>query len=314
MVYQPLVSVICLCYNHEKYLERAVESVLYQSYRNIELIIVDDASTDGSQAIAKKLGEKHNLRTILLPDNQGNCGAFNTGYALSKGQFLIDLAADDVLLPERIKLGVKALEEKGLAYGVNFCDIELISEKGQSLGTHFKRDVEGKLIQPVVDGDMYQILLERYYISTPTMMMRREVLEKLGGYDENLSYEDFDFWIRSARDYKYCFTDLVLMQKRIISNSHSAKQYQLKNPHCYSTAVVCQKALNLNKAPEENLALGKRVNYELKWALITENWEAAKVFINVKRQIPHNWLRLTLESIIAHVRPTWYGFWKIFIK
>jgi glycosyltransferase involved in cell wall biosynthesis len=313
MLNQPLVSVICLCYNHEKYIERAVESVLYQSYRNIELIIVDDASTDGSQAMAKKLGEKHNLRTILLPENQGNCRAFNTGFAMSKGQFLIDLAADDVLLPERIELGVKALQDKDPAYGVNFCDIELISENGKSLGTHFQRDVEGKLIQTVADGDMYALLLEKYYISTPTMLMRREVLEKLGGYDENLSYEDFDFWIRSARDYKYCYTDQVLMQKRVISDSHSAKQYERKNPHCYSTAIVCQKALELNKTPEENLALGKRVNYELKWALITENWEAAKVFINVKRQIPHVWIRRTAESIILKIEPSWYWFWKIFI-
>jgi glycosyltransferase involved in cell wall biosynthesis len=278
------------------------------------LIIVDDASTDGAGEKVKKLGEKHNLRTIQLPKNQGNCKAFNTGFSLSKGQFIIDLAADDMLLPERIKLGVESLEEKGEAYGVNFCDIELINEKGKSLGTHFKRGANGNLNQPVDEGDMYRILLEKYYISTPTMMMRREVLEKLGGYDENLSYEDFDFWIRSSRDYKYCYTDEVLMQKRVLSTSHSSKQYQRKNSHCLSTALVCEKALKLNKSPEENLALGKRINYELKWALITENWEAARLFIKIKKQIPHDFFRMLLERIAIRIQPSWYAFWRIFMK
>jgi glycosyltransferase involved in cell wall biosynthesis len=308
------VSVICLCYNHEKYIERAVESVLYQSYRNIELIIVDDASTDGAKEKVKNLGLKHNLRTILLPENQGNCKAFNIGFALTKGQFIIDLAADDVLLPERIKIGVASLEKKDEVYGVNFCDIELINEKGQSLGTHFERDAGGKLVQPVAEGDMYSLLLEKYYISTPTMLMRREVLEKLGGYDENLSYEDFDFWIRSSRHYKYCFTDEVLMQKQVLSNSHSARQYLRKNPHCLSTARVCEKALKLNKSTEENIALSKRVNYELKWALITENWEAAKIFIKIKQQVPHDPFRLILERMITGIKPSWYSFWRLFIK
>jgi hypothetical protein len=161
---------------------------------------------------------------------------------------------------------------------------------------------------------LYALLLEKYYISTPTMMMRREVLEKIGGYDENLSYEDFDFWLRSARDYKYCFTNQVLLQKWVISGSHSAKQYQRKNPHCLSTAVVCQKALKLNKSPHENEALLKRINYELKWALFTENWQAAEEFIKTKRQIPHKTFRRRVESIILKIKPAWHWFWKIFVK
>ena len=311
-MYQPLVTVICLCYNHKNYVERAVKSALYQSYRNLEIIIVDDGSTDGSQEVVKNLGIKHNLRTILLPQNQGNCKAFNTGFSLSKGKYIIDLAADDVLLKERIKIGAEALEAKGESYGVNFCDIELLDKKGKSLGTHFNRDADGKLLENVREGDLYKVLLEKYYICTPTMMMRREVLETLDGYDENLRYEDFDFWIRSSRNYFYCFSDQVLMQKHILANSHSAKQYQRKNPHCLSTALVCEKALNLNKTAEENQALLKRINYEMKWALITENWVAAQLFIKTKRKIPNNPLRFALERLITRLQPSWYDFWKIF--
>lgn len=311
---QPLVSVICLSYNHKNYIERAVKSVFNQTYGNIELILVDDASTDGSQEIVKDLGIKNNLRTLLLPENLGNCKAFNLGFSLSKGEFIIDLAADDILFPERIKVGVRMLEEKGTHFGVHFCDIELVDKKGNKLDTHFKRDASNQLIENVHAGDIYNLLLEKYHISTPTMMMRREVLEKLGGYDEDLSYEDFDFWVRSSRIYKYCFSDQVLLQKYILPNSHSSSQYQRKNQHCLSTAKVCEKALKLNKNQAENRALLKRINYELKWAFITENWEAANLLLNTKSNIPHNTLRHRLERFITTMRPAWYNFWKRFFR
>ncbi len=313
-MYQPFVSVICLCFNHVKYIEKAVHSVLHQSYRNIELIIVDDASTDGSAEKVKRLGEKYNLRTVQLDENLGNCKAFNIGFSLSKGEYIIDLAADDILLPNRIETGVKELEKRDESYGVNFCDIELINEQNEILGTHFKRDSNGDLAEKVLEGDLYKILLQKYYISTPAMMMKREVLERLGGYDEKLSYEDFDFWVRSSRYYKYCFTDKVLMQKLILKNSHSARQYQRKNPHSLSTAMVCQKALKLNKTAREDKALLKRINYELKWALITENWEASELFLNIKREIPHNPIRLFVEKFISSIKPRWYKFWEFLIK
>lgn len=310
-MYQPLVSVICLCYNHEKYVERAIASVFDQTYDNVELIVVDDASADGSRQRIEKLSEIHGFQTIFNNQNTGNCRSFNAAFRLSKGKYIIDLAADDVLLPERIRIGVEALEKKGADYGVHFSDIELIDSTGKILGTHFKRDPYGKLIENVAEGDLYKILLEKYYISTPTMMMGRNVLEKLHGYDENLSYEDFDFWIRSAREYKYCFTNQVLMQKQILADSQSAKQYQRKNPHCLSTAMVCEKALMLNKTREENNPLLKRINYELKWALITENWEAARLFLSVKKRIPHNAIRFGAEKMLANLRPRWYPLFKL---
>jgi len=312
-VNQPLVSVICLCFNHKKFIERAVKSVLEQTYENIELIIVDDASKDGSSETISSLSKQLGIKAILNPTNLGNCKSFNLAFKVSKGDYIIDLAADDVLFPGRVQTGVEVLEQKGKNFGVHFCDIELIDEQGKTLGTHFKRNPFGQLIETVTDGDIYKTLLEKYYISTPTMMIRREVLEKLGGYDESLSYEDFDFWVRSSRDFQYCFTNQVQMQKQIISHSHSTTQYQRKNPHCLSTAKVCKKALNLNTSPEENMALLIRVNYELKWALITENWEAAQLFIKIKDQLPGHSLRFTFEKSIATLRPRWYGLWKPFI-
>ena len=100
----PLVSVICLCYNHSKYVIESIESVLSQSYANIELIIVDDASTDDSQSVIRNfIVSLPQVNFIPLTNNIGNCSAFNIGWRASSGDYVIDLAADDwretLLLP-----------------------------------------------------------------------------------------------------------------------------------------------------------------------------------------------------------------------
>lgn len=286
-------------------------SALGQTYGNLEIIVIDDASRDGSRAVIEKLAKIHGFKAIFNEQNLGNCRTFNKGLALAKGDYVIDLAADDVLLPDRVAEGVNSLEGKGPEYGVHFCDIELIDEKGHSLGAHFPRDEKGDLVTPVQEGDLYKIILEKYYIPTPAMMMRRSVLEEMGGYDEGLSYEDFDFWVRSARNYKYAFTDRVLMQKHVLSGSLSTKQKLRKNPHLLSTAIVCEKALKLNKTENENQALLKRINYELKWALATENWEAAELFLKIKKQLGGTSPVLWIQKMAIKTKPRWYGFLKL---
>ncbi len=309
----PLVSVICLCYNQASLVEDAIGSVIHQAYENIELIVIDDASTDESKFIIEKLSGIHGFKTIYNPFNQGNCRSFNIGFKHSKGKYIIDLAADDQLMSTRIADGVKTLEAKGNEYAVDFCDVELINENGKSNGTHFKRDKHGKLIENVPEGDIYTTLVERYFLSAPSMIMRRNVLEELNGYDENLSYEDFDFWVRSSRNHKYVFTNKVLVKKHIPHQSLSTIQYERKNKHCISTAKVCEKIFTLNKTHEENKSLLKRINYELKWALITENWEASLKFIELKKRLIKSHWTFALLKLIIKIKPAWYPLWKIIL-
>lgn len=289
---------------------QTIESVLNQTYDNIELIVVDDASEDGSQQIIEKAKQTHGFKTIFNETNQGNCRSFNHGLKQSRGKYIIDLAADDILMPERIQIGVEELEQRGAHLGVHFCDVELINEQGKSLGTHYKRDKYGNLLEDVPSGEIYTVLVERYLISAPSMMMSRKVLEELNGYDEKLSYEDFDFWVRSARNYYYAFSDQVMVKKLILHNSLSSIQYQRKNKHALTTAIVCEKILGLNKTREENQALLKRINYELKWALITENWEASALFIQLKEKISSKNIRLSVEKFVLKISPPWHPIWQ----
>lgn len=278
----PLVTIICLCHNHENYLSEAVHSALTQSYKNIEIIILDNGSRDNSQQLIKKLIEDYpGIKMILLNENLGNCRAFNLGLSESKGEFIIDLSADDVLLPGRIKEGLKSFREHGKEYGVNYSDAEYIDLSGKVLGQHYQRDKKGQLIDPVPEGNIYSDLLARYFICTPTMMIRRSVFNHLEGYDENLAYEDFDFWIRSGKITKYCYTDKILVKKRLLKGSLSSSQYKRNSQLLNSTYIVCLKAEKLNETRQDANALNLRIKYELRKAIFSGNFREAYNFSNI---------------------------------
>lgn len=280
---QPLVSVICLCYNHQNYVRDAIDSVLNQSYSNIELIVVDDASDDNSQIVIRDhLKDLKDIKFLALKNNIGNCSAFNKGWHESSGKFVIDLAADDKLLPSRIKIGVERLQLKGESYGVHFTDALLIDRKGNQIGKHLTKDF---FEEEVPEGILFIYLLEKYFINPVSMMYTQELLEYLGGYDESLSYEDFDLWIRSSKYFKYCYTSEVLVAKRLLSGSHSQGQYNPGSNILKSTYRVCKKAYELSDNVREYQALSTRINFEMKQAALSFNWNLVKDFYFLRRKV-----------------------------
>lgn len=275
----PLVSVICLCHNQLSYVRQGIQSVLDQTYPEIELIVVDDGSTDGSKEMISAFIRDKDIEFIDIPDSIGNCAAFNRGFRLSKGAYIIDLAADDLLLPERVLRGINTFLKTDA--GVTFCDVMNVDENEVELGTHYKRDSDEVLLEEVPEGDVYLELVKRYFISPPGMMIKREVLEELDGYDESLSYEDFDFWIRSSRRWKYAFTDDVLVQKRDIIGSLSDEQFIYKSKHQETTLRVCQKIKALNRTKLEDSALRKRSIYEITQCMKQGNWKLIPGFLRL---------------------------------
>ena len=282
---QPLVSVICLCYNHASFVIESIESVLNQSYSYIELIVVDDCSDDNSQRIISNyLADKPEITFLPLPKNVGNCAAFNKGLALAKGKYVIDLAADDVLMPERIVKQVEAFEHLNEQYGVVFSDAWLINEQGEQLKTYYPRK-DGKLLKTIPSGDVYKHLIKQAFICTPTMMMRKAVLDELGGYDETLSYEDYDFWVRSGRKYYYYYQDLILTKKRVLSHSHRKSFYKKTfNPHLKSTLKICWKAYKLNQNEDERAALAVSVRYHMRQALYMELFDLVNAYAELLKK------------------------------
>lgn len=282
-----LVSVICLSYNHGPYIREAMESVFRQDYEAVELVIVDDHSQDDSRdRIDELIRDRTGIQKIFLKKNLGNCRAFNVGFKASKGAYIIDLAADDVLMPGRIREGVNCLSGRDSTFGIHFSDAEYIDQDSRFLRYHYHRDQNGNLLEKVPEGDIYKDLLSRYFICTPTMMIRREVLEDLNGYDETLAYEDFDFWVRSSRKYKYCFSEKSLVKKRIVKGSLSSRQYIRNSLILKTTYKVCLKAEKLNRDRAEDRALARRAAYECRRALLSGNFRTALKFAWLLDRLP----------------------------
>lgn len=259
----PKVSVICLCYNHASFIQNCIESVLEQTYPNVEIILVNDASTDDSAIIIQSLIETNpQILFLNLTKNVGNCRAFNQGLKKATGEYIIDLSCDDVLMTDRIEKQVKAFEKLSEDFGVMFSDATYINEAGNELGDHFSNYLP-------VKGDIYEDLVRRYFIAPPTMMIRKAVFDELRGYDETLAYEDFDFWIRSARNWKYDYLNESLTCIRKTSGSLSSMFYEQDNLLTASTLEVCKKIKALNKSEQEDVALAQRIRYELKMACLT---------------------------------------------
>ncbi|SMG08784.1 Glycosyl transferase family 2 [Marivirga sericea] len=276
------VAIICLCYNHEKYVEEAMESVLNQTYAS-ELIVVDDASTDNSVDKIRNFIKQHpeeNINSMFFDENIGNCKAFNAALMTTDADYIIDLAADDVLLPTRVSEGTKNLDVNP-SVAINFTNAEYIDEYGRFIKSHYLTDQKGMAKERILEGDVFKELLQRYFICSPTMMYRASFLKRIGGYDEELAYEDFDIMLRLSRSNPFSYTDKVLVKKRVLKASMSTKQYKKGNKQLESTLKICKKAFLMIQSEGEKKALLRRIVFEAKQAFIHKRFLLFSAFINL---------------------------------
>ena len=268
----PLVSVICLCHNHERFVAEALHSVLNQTYPHIEIIVIDDGSSDHSVSIIENFRDKNPSILFLKNDSpKGNCRAFNQALRVANGKYVIDFATDDILHTDRINLQVDFFERLDETYGVIFTDALYIDASGTIIRDHYNYLFKKGLLKTIPQGDVYAEVLSTYFIASPTMMIRKTVLDELHGYDENLAYEDFDFWVRASRNHKFAYLDTVTTKIRRNISSMSTRLYRQGDLQLYSTYLVCRKALHLNRNDGDRNALVKRLQYEIRQSVFSEN-------------------------------------------
>ncbi|TDD96194.1 glycosyltransferase family 2 protein [Flavobacterium cellulosilyticum] len=283
-----LVTVICSCFNHAKFVTDSIQSVLNQSYKNIQIIIVDDCSTDDSVSVIENFIIQ--FPQILFIKNTSNLGltkSFNNAVKLAKGDYLVDLAADDVLFPDCITIQLETFKNTTLKnLAIVYGNAEIISEKGDHFSYNFEVDSNLKTSKKRISGDLYaKIISLETTICSVSAMLKKSVFDELKGYDERLSFEDLDYWIRVSRFYTIEFIDAILVQKRKTPNSLHSSFSIPKNTNGFSTYLILRKAFTLNKNKTEHRILSKRVNNEIKFALKTHNHSLALRNIVLRIQI-----------------------------
>jgi glycosyltransferase involved in cell wall biosynthesis len=283
-----LVTIICIAYNHEQWIEETLESVRSQEYYSKKLIVVDNGSTDSTAEKIKNWVNRSSgqlaVEAIFNEEMQPYCQLFNQILARINSQFVVDLSGDDVLYPDHLMTSVLELEMATHA-GFVFSDAYILDQMGE-VSTFYKRNIGGELIEEIELSNIYEILIYKNLICSPTVVFNTAILRKEGGYDESLYYEDFDIQIRISRNHPVVFSDHVGVLKRKHNKSMSAGQYQ--NYHSKmlpSTVKVCSKILGMNIYPEENRALKRRILYELKHALWSANFEPAKDLVELGNEL-----------------------------
>jgi len=213
----PLVSVIIPTHNRAQLLPRAIRSVLGQTYENLELIIVDDGSTDNTPEIVKRFRAPRILY-LCHKVSRGAPVARNTGIQRAKGEYIAFLDDDDEWLPHKLQTQLQVLWELHQV-GVVYCKYKKLYPSGEA--------------RVVGEGFSQRHLLHHNFIGTPTLLMHRECLEA-DLFDEDLPRgQDWELCLRLSQRYKFIFVDEVLVlarstQDSIGSNKHSLlRAYQM---------------------------------------------------------------------------------------
>lgn len=217
----PLVSVVTCSYNNARYISETLDGIKHQTYGNIELIIVDDCSTDNSVEIITRWLKSYDkpYKFIRNETNLGGSKPYNIGLSNMSGKYYSPIDSDDVMLPEKIERQVALLEAAGTDTAAAYSDAFLIGADSQPL--------EGRFISryrqftEVPSGDIYHTLLQGNFIPLGSLLIKKAALDETGYFDDELVYGDFDLWLRIARKFHILFSDYVSCRYRIRPGSLS---------------------------------------------------------------------------------------------
>jgi glycosyltransferase involved in cell wall biosynthesis len=213
-----LVSVVIPCYNQAHFLGEAIESIFSQSYRDFEIIVVDDGSPDNTSEVASSYDEVR----LIRQENRGLAGARNRDLAEARGEHIVFLDADDRLLPEALEVGVRELEaHPKCAFVAGYH--RPIEPDGSPLGEEPQLAGTQRRPRPPrhIEGDIYLTILSRkYHIMPATVMYRRFVFDSVGRFDPGIkASEDYDLYFRIARRFPvYCHDTVVLENRKHNAN------------------------------------------------------------------------------------------------
>ncbi len=219
----PLVTVIIPSYNHARYIESCIHSVLNQTYPAIELIVLDDGSSDGSPAIIERLAAQHSFY-FEAQTNMGLARTLNKGISLSRGKYICTLGSDDIFLLDKTEKQVPLLEARPdiAVCGGNQLVIDsdgILANKRQKFPAYRELDFD-------------DIFLDRKPgIAASSAMIRRDTLEREGGYDPEIRLEDMYLWFKlTAGGHRIAgLNDVLIYYRKHATNNYKNLRFMRDN-------------------------------------------------------------------------------------
>jgi len=300
---KPLISIITPTYNRATSLPRALESIFDQTFKNWEIIIIDDGSTDTTQEILKKFQEQNkNVICIKHDKNKGVTAARNTGLHEAKGDYIAFLDSDDVWLPQKLEKQLEVFN-RSPDIGLVYTGALFINEKGG----------EQRIKNATVEGYIYEQEIAFNPIGSPSrVMVKREVFEKVGMFDENFSVlEDWEMWIRITKTYPVRSINEPLIHYFESADSMSINTEKLISGYKNLWNKIDLVSLSASIQAEHYLRLGHRLCY---YGATQEGrsyiWKAVKIqptrfkiiFIWMLSALPENIYRWTTFQLMKNAK------------
>jgi len=213
----PRVSVNIPCFNSAKFIKETIESVLAQTYTDFELIVMDDGSTDGTGGVVSSFGDPR-IR-YFYKDNEGLSETRNRAILESKGEYIAFLDHDDIWLPEKLKEQVEFFDSRkdhALIFSDSYVSVSGVRQKI----TYFERCRPKR-------GFIFEDLLlsDSNFIPLPTVMMRRDIFEKIGYFKKEFRIgEEYELFLRAADAYKFDYIEKPLAEYRMHDNNTSLRK------------------------------------------------------------------------------------------
>ncbi|HET9835684.1 MAG TPA: glycosyltransferase [Rhodanobacteraceae bacterium] len=209
----PVVSVVTPTYNAAATIAETVASVAAQSWREFEMIVVDDGSTDATPKLLAQLARRHPWISWCIQDNAGVAAARNTAIAMARGELIAFLDADDVWEPNKLALQIAAFERNPDVVFVYADERDFWPDRERSR-TLFQQKQPAR-------GKVLRALFERgNFILTSTAVVRKSALQAMNGFDPGRRInEDVDLWFRMAEQYEFDYVPQVLVRRRILAHS-----------------------------------------------------------------------------------------------
>ncbi len=215
----PLVSVLLPVFNGEAYISETLRSVLAQTYPNLEILAVDDGSTDATPAILSRFASADSRVKLWPQSNRGVAAARNLAISVARGEFIAPIDADDLWFPEKITSQVNRFLQSPPEVGLVYVWGVRIDERGRILMEDFSREVEGHVLEPLI--------LTFFLGNASVPLIRRECFDQVGGYNENFRVadaqgcEDWDLSLRIAEKFEFRVVPRYLVGYRQTSTSIS---------------------------------------------------------------------------------------------
>ncbi|HDP9340276.1 TPA: glycosyltransferase [Escherichia coli] len=238
------VSIIIISYNHEQFIEKAIESVLFQTYKDIELIIVDNNSSDNTREILNQYKDVYNIKVIYLENNTGITGGINEGLKYVSGEFVSFFASDDIMVSNRIELQVNALRKEP----------EAIACFGNMLRINSDGSINKRGLLPMVGFKWWalnDILTNRICLYSPTQLYRANIFTSDSiNFPTEVRVEDIWLYFKLLNTgYKFITIPYLLTMYRVHDNNTHKRykmmmQEKIKILNDYKNEAFYKKALN----------------------------------------------------------------------